>query len=142
MNEHISFDDLSRRTDDLLPPAQRAEVDAHLAECEACRREFETLLWINETVKSVPWQPLPAGVSFHVPVEENWLSAFLRGLGWGRSLAFAAVPALLLLFAGVVYCGSPAGAQHKHGDADWDYECNRQSAGRPQPGGSTARSVG
>jgi len=134
MNEHISFDDLSRRTDDLLPPARRDEVDAHLAVCEACRREYETLLWINKSVKSVPWHPIPPGVSFHVPVEENRVRAALRRLGWGRTVAFAAMPAVLLLFIGALYCGSPAGGEYCPAPV-------RSALGRPggiQPAGSEA----
>lgn len=40
MNHAVSHDDLMRFLDGELPPEERSRIDAHLASCTECRREF------------------------------------------------------------------------------------------------------
>ena len=45
--------------DHRLDPAKRAEVEAHLADCDRCRRELEVLRWTKDLLRSASGSELP-----------------------------------------------------------------------------------
>ncbi len=52
-------DDLTALVDGALPPAERAQVEAHLGDCAACRAERDALARALATLASVPPPPPP-----------------------------------------------------------------------------------
>ena len=61
MDHETTQDLLSSYLDGDLTPEQRAEVDAHLAECEACREELELLQLTLDALHDLPELEAPAG---------------------------------------------------------------------------------
>lgn len=60
---------LSAALDGMLTPEEQAELDAHLAGCESCRRELEELRQVRSLLRAVPEPALPR--SFLLPLEGN-----------------------------------------------------------------------
>jgi hypothetical protein len=52
---------LSAFVDEQLDSRRRAEVEAHLKSCDACRSELAKLREVSSLVRSLPARPLPAG---------------------------------------------------------------------------------
>lgn len=89
--------------DGRLETRQRAEVEAHLAACAACRQraaEFRSLSLVLEE-----WQPTEPSAAFDARLAERIESAAASSwrwwLAWMRP-AYVAVLALLLVAAGIV----------------------------------------
>lgn len=68
-DERHLVDDLQELADGRLAAAERARAQAHLADCEACRRELDVLLALKSAVRS-------AGAPADLPPE---LDALIRG---------------------------------------------------------------
>jgi|GEM_PF-1978442 hypothetical protein len=100
MSAHIPLEDLSAHIDGALPPARRDQVDAHLATCEECRREYESLLWTVEFTRSLPRARMPEGASLGVSVPAEPEGARHLQLLWSRPL-WAAAAALAIIALGI-----------------------------------------
>ncbi len=115
MDEHLTFEELSRRLDGEVSPSRREQIDEHLARCEACRKEYETLRWIEEVASDLDWPEPPPGFTMSLPASlrgeayaVSSLRAARRWLMRPAVLAFgAAAAALLFLAFGRSYCLSP-----------------------------------
>lgn len=114
---HLTQEQLSARLDDALAPAQVAEVDRHLAECESCRAALASLAAQDDALGRVlEHDPGDAYFeSFAARVEDRIRAAGLRGaqarvweggiFSWLRSprrLAVAGVVAAVIGGLGVV----------------------------------------
>jgi hypothetical protein len=71
---------LSELLDEVLPASERAEVDAHLADCPECRRELERLRATVSLLQRVEPARAPAGFGDRV-------MAAVRPVPWYRRLA-------------------------------------------------------
>jgi anti-sigma factor RsiW len=60
MSTHIDGPEISAFLDGALTAPDRARVDAHLASCSACRREFESLRHMKLVLSSAPRKNMPA----------------------------------------------------------------------------------
>lgn len=110
-NEHLSQDLIFRTVDDELTSAERFECEAHLAVCEACRRELAALREfssrIEVAVQSVPIPEIGTGRrDLQTAIEGRRSKTALslqppgrvmRRFGWG--MAIAATLALGVLIA-------------------------------------------
>ncbi len=149
MDGHPTYEDLSRRLDGELSPSRLEEVDAHLDKCAACRKEYETLRWIDDTVMDLPWEPPPLGLSFRLPPEERGRYARRPSLSWARVAAVGAAATVLLALGGRWYCASPPGAPRCSGavrtalslPADAEAPAEKVRQARPAPQVSDRRGV-
>jgi hypothetical protein len=72
VDAHLSVDDIAAMIDGRLPATRRAAVEAHLAECSQCRREFvDASAVVGSTPASSPrwsrrWIPLVAAAAIVV----------------------------------------------------------------------------
>ena len=80
MTCHESRERLSELLDEVLPAPERAEVDAHLADCPECRRELERLRATVSLLQRVEPARAPAGFVDRV-------MAAVRPVPWYRRLA-------------------------------------------------------
>src|SRR5216684_3490990 len=80
MTCHESRERLSELLDEVLPAPERAEVDAHLADCPECRRELERLRATVSLLQRVEPVRAPAGFVDRV-------MAAVRPVPWYRRLA-------------------------------------------------------
>jgi anti-sigma factor RsiW len=102
-------DELHLLLEDLLPPAQRAAVEAHVAGCERCRRELAALRWTRTAARAQGEGRGPDDAAALPPALAARITASLdaedraarrrRRVRWSLpvSLAAAAVLALVLL---------------------------------------------
>jgi anti-sigma factor RsiW len=116
---------LDELLDERLPTAERRAVEAHLADCERCRRLYETLVATRELLRATSAAEAPppqlAGA-----VREALAAApgARRPAPWGRWLAAAA--ALTLVLATALWLRAGAGADpiadlvalHRTGEPD------------------------
>lgn len=104
---HVT-DDLTALLDGALPPARRAEVEAHLAACGGCRGERDRLAGALALLGALPPPPEPspwfnarlAARLAAEPAPAPGLLARLRGWRWRLALpatALAALAAVALL---------------------------------------------
>jgi len=74
-----------------LDASRRADVEQHLAECEACREELSLLADLRETMRRVPSMPVDAIAAaippYRAPVRRGWTT------GWRTAAAVAAIAA-------------------------------------------------
>lgn len=63
MSTHIDGPEISAFLDGALAAADRARVDAHLAACAACGREFESLRHMKLVLSSAPRKNMPADLA-------------------------------------------------------------------------------
>jgi len=105
MHSGSSLQDL---LDDRLDPTQRAEVEAHVAQCLACRRELAALRWVREVaLGQLPTSPLPVDLPQRIVTaldaadHEAAVGSAARPTTWKRraylGAALAAAALLLLL---------------------------------------------
>ena len=98
---------------DALDADERAEFEAHLAECGACREEVASLLGVGETLASAEAVPPPAGLRADVlaqigqtpqavPAPASGIAQPEPRKRWAPRLVLAAASALLLVAVGVV----------------------------------------
>jgi hypothetical protein len=80
MTCHESRERLSELLDEVLPAPERAEVEAHLADCPECRRELERLRATVSLLRRV--EPVRAPVGF-----VDRVMAAVRPVPWYRRLA-------------------------------------------------------
>jgi len=80
MTCHESRERLSELLDEVLPARERAEVEAHLADCPECRRELERLRATVSILQRV--EPVRAPVGF-----VDRVMAAVRPVPWYRRLA-------------------------------------------------------
>jgi hypothetical protein len=104
MSDHIPPDDLSAWLDDELAPERRAAVATHLAACARCRHELAELEATVALVRAMPRTPLPAGVSFRLPVEPA--PAPRRWPALSSWLALGATAAVVVGLAGLLAPGA------------------------------------
>ena len=94
--------------DGVLDAAQRSEVEAHLATCEACRAVRDRLAWLRAEIAALPAPPSPSP-RFRARFQERlaagpergllrwWMPTWRRGLiGLGAASAVAAVAFLFI----------------------------------------------
>ena len=58
-NAHLDLGLLSAYIDDEVTPAEREQVERHLATCHACLEELESLRWTVSLLQEVPPVPVP-----------------------------------------------------------------------------------
>jgi hypothetical protein len=108
MSEHIPLDELSARIDqDELSNARLLQIDAHLAGCEDCRIQLESLRWAASFSRSLPMALPPASFELRLPSQSIEAepeaaadSDFESEAAWWRSGAWqglAALAAMLIL---------------------------------------------
>ncbi|MBI3286612.1 MAG: zf-HC2 domain-containing protein [Chloroflexi bacterium] len=107
-NEHQRIQELfSAYLDERLPPAERAQVDAHLRGCTSCARELETLRQTVDWVHRLPPLPLPrdfaAGLIPSPSIGRGY--ATLRG---ATALAAAVFVCMLSIDVGSQFFAGPA----------------------------------
>ncbi|MBI4674039.1 MAG: zf-HC2 domain-containing protein [Chloroflexi bacterium] len=102
MNAHLDTRTLNLYLDDALDAALRADADAHLAECAACRAELEQLREVFAVFETWRNEPIPRDVSVAVMARVRGRPApFLRAQ-WGIvALAVQAALAALLIAWGM-----------------------------------------
>jgi len=94
--------------DGRLDPSARAEVEAHVAQCPACRRELAALRWVKEVaLGQLPGSPAPVDLPGRIAAaldaadREVVTESKPRSTSWTRraylGAAFAAAAALLVL---------------------------------------------
>jgi anti-sigma factor RsiW len=89
---------LSPYLDHVLEPAEAARLDAHLAGCDACRRQLEGLRRTVGLVKALPRERMPHPVSIPVQRPQGW--------AWRNALMpLAGAVAALLLVVGAYQLG-------------------------------------
>lgn len=110
MIDHIPLEDLSARLDDALPPTRCAQIDAHVAVCDACRSELASLQWTVRFLRAMPAEEVPAPAAFHVgaatayaagagdDTDDNRDSWTMAGRAWA---AFGAIAALFVVAFGL-----------------------------------------
>ena len=103
------LDLVSDLLDGAVTPAQRAEADAHLAECEGCRQVLADLRRIQQATGTIERLPAPAGawarIEGHLLADAGFAAAHAehrrtRGISW-RSHVWLAAAAVLVLSVGV-----------------------------------------
>ncbi|MDE3090353.1 MAG: zf-HC2 domain-containing protein [Chloroflexota bacterium] len=82
---------LSDYIDNMLPRADRAQLEAHLKGCDRCRASLASMRWTLSLLKRAPAPALPHSFAFAVPARRD--PAY--GFGFAR---LATVLATLLLF--------------------------------------------
>ena len=124
MSTHIDGPEISAFLDGALAAADRARVDAHLAACAACGREFESLRHMKLVLSSAPRKNMPADLAlalerrlvtgapawkslfkpkFWVPVGAVAAAALTVGLWMNRARAADEIPLEPLLAAHARY---------------------------------------
>lgn len=108
MIDHIPLEDLSARLDDALPPTRCAQIDAHVAVCDACRSELASLRWTVRFLRAMPEDAVPAPAAFHVgaatayvasdDTEDDRGSRAVASRTWAT---FGAIAALLVVAFGL-----------------------------------------
>ncbi|MGH2458840.1 MAG: anti-sigma factor family protein [Chloroflexota bacterium] len=101
MNEPVSIDGaehvhdlLSDYLNDDLADAQRQLVQAHLATCPTCRRDYESLRLTVHLVRQVPLRAVPHPFTVAAPPQRRWSLAWLRFSTSALAAVFVAVFAL------------------------------------------------
>lgn len=93
MNEHIEGQEISAYLDSALTAAEAARAKEHLAACEFCRGQYETLRHLKLALSSAPRRTLPAYVALELErrlVEKTpWYHTLTRPLLWAPAGAFA-----------------------------------------------------
>ena len=90
--------------DGALAPSEAARVEAHLAECDACRESERRLRRLLAHAAALPRSLSPAndlwpGVERRLSRPEAWH----RRIGWGPALALAAAAAVAVAIAAVLW---------------------------------------
>jgi len=101
-DDHIT-DLLSAYIDHQLSPAERAEVDRHLATCPACSRDLQTLQWTISLVRAVPQRPVPRAFTLPVPAatpEQTRRFSLHRSYNFLRAATAIAATFLILVVSG------------------------------------------
>jgi anti-sigma factor RsiW len=94
MSTHIDGVEISAFLDGAIAAGDRARVDAHLASCDACRRELDSLRHMKLVLSSAPRRTMPADLALslerrlvkHAPL---WKS-FVKPAFWVPAGAVAA----------------------------------------------------
>lgn len=98
---------LSVYHDGELDPAQRTEIEAHLAACPECARTLDGYSSLGQDIRGLPGVRPPAGTQAEFETRLHKLSASpllgVRGLGLRRALAAAAFALALVALAFGVY---------------------------------------
>src|SRR5213593_1050100 len=93
---------LAGYVDDSLTRHERAEVDAHLASCDACREEIEIAGVARARLRALPEVPVPVGVTRRVISEASGPSPRRASSPWrGRAAAAIGIAAAIALVAGI-----------------------------------------
>lgn len=101
---HLNSEQLSAYLDGQVRPDERRRLEAHLAACEACRRELAGLRQTVALVRTLPRVPVPraftlsqAQVGLARPVgRPGWLGPALAGLAATTTVVFVLVAATVL----------------------------------------------
>ena len=81
MNDHIDGPEISAFLDGALAAAERGRADAHLAACDGCRRELESLRHMKRVLWSAPRRSMPAALA--LSLEHRLVAGSPR---WGKVL--------------------------------------------------------
>lgn len=105
MNDgHPPFQTLQGSLDGVLPPAERAQLEAHLAACAACRQELRRWTALKRALREQLGQER-APASLRAAVAEQLRAgrrAHARGLPWfGRTFAVGLAAVLLIVAIGM-----------------------------------------
>ncbi|HUS46693.1 MAG TPA: zf-HC2 domain-containing protein [Phycisphaerae bacterium] len=101
-----------------LPPAEAAELAAHLRQCESCRQELERLRGLSKWLSSSPTPEIPAAALGRLRgrVQPRRDRAVLR---MAKTLT-AAAAAVLLVCSALLWRGGDAGVGPVPPAADWE----------------------
>lgn len=94
---HLTEETLNEYLDNALTPAARADVDAHLAACDTCTAELESLRTLFAQIGSLPEATLERNLTPIVVARLPVRVGMSRPLGW--ALAAQGLVALVLLAA-------------------------------------------
>ena len=81
MNQHIEGIEISAFLDGALAAPESARVDAHVASCDACRRELNALRHMKLVLSSAPRRTMPADLALSLE------SRFVSATPWWKALA-------------------------------------------------------
>ncbi len=96
--EHV-HDLLSDYLNGDLSDDQRQAIQAHLATCSDCRRDFESLRLTVLLVRQAPLQPVPRAFTIPAPPpRRSWSLVWLRASTGALAALFVAVLAIQLVF--------------------------------------------
>jgi|SRR5688572_2585190 len=112
MADHV-HESLLAYVDGELGAPERAEVDRHVAECEACRAELASIERAHAALQTGPWPSAPPDTARRAilrattrPSTREWLAEAPSGVRWGSLVAVAAA-AVFLVFGRSREPGSP-----------------------------------
>jgi anti-sigma factor RsiW len=115
MSHKLYLDWMHLALDEGLPPARRAELDGHLAECEACAAAWDALLQVDRLFASAPLAAPRAGFTtrFNARLQQRsrpravW-GALALGFGAVGAAAFVLPVGVSLLWSLAQVVGRPA----------------------------------
>ncbi len=99
MKTHLDFTTLNLYLDDALDATARARVDAHLAQCDACRAELNALHQVADTFAAWRSEPIPRDVSAPVMARVRQRPVPGSRARWGVAALGAQVALIILLVA-------------------------------------------
>ena len=108
MTRHPAGEELQELLDGRLEPARRAEIEAHVADCPACRQTLAALSWARQAATRLPVHEPPPELAARVARAldraarpEPSVARSVHRAGWAGGLAAAAAVAILVfLFVG------------------------------------------
>ena len=104
MTPHPSGEEIQDLLDGRLVPTQRAEIEAHLAECALCQHTLATLAWARQAAAQLPVHEPPPELQARVALVLNrearpvpTAARRLRRVAWAMGLVAVAAAAAFLL---------------------------------------------
>jgi len=93
---------LTAYVDDELTEAERALVETHLGECDACMEQLKQLHFVVDTLSELPAVPMPShfiqAVRERVETAPSWADAVVAALGGRRFVPAASMVCAFVLF--------------------------------------------
>jgi anti-sigma factor RsiW len=97
MSSEPSIDVLSAYVDQELSGVARQELEAHLKDCETCRRRLEAMRQTVHAIHALPMEPPPR--VFTIPAQRQQPSRFAPIGAWAGGLAAVAIVGLIVTVA-------------------------------------------